>query len=174
MLVDSLYLYLHFLPVISLFQNWPSWQGCWYFLIFYSCLLSLFLCVRGGAFVCIICFLAAKYWPASWIDTGPLAIAAAPLFTWSATIEQYFNCFVSHSTVLCALKQHSGYSWYAELQNTWSMVRCMKWWGSFGTGYCCGCIGVFWLSIKANVYVQYQKETRTSKIWISTTPRHQV
>ena len=49
----------------------------------------------------------------------------------------------------------------------------MKCWGSFGTGYCCGCIGVFWLSIKANVYVQYQKETRTSKIWISTTPRHQ-
>ena len=135
--------------------------------------LSLFLCVRGKAFVCIVCFLAAKYWPASRIDTGPLAIAAAPLFTWSATIEQYSSCCVSHTTVLYVLDQHSGYSWYAALQNTWSIVRCMKCWGSFGTGYCCGCIGVFWLSIKANVYVQYQKETRTSKIWISTTPRHQ-
>ena len=43
-LVDSLYLYLHFLPVQSLFQNRPSWQRCWYFLIFYSAFYP-FLCV---------------------------------------------------------------------------------------------------------------------------------
>ena len=73
---------------------------------------------------------------------------------WSTTVDSPVICSTSKQT----LGQWSG---------VWSVG------GSFGTGYCCGCIGVFWLSIKANVYVQYQKETRTSKIWISTTPRHQ-